>query len=1322
MEDSKLSELYKLSIKQFNELRNSNNEDARLSKEILLDDTRNKIEDRLTELIAKEVSNEDDEELGFYPELLDKDFNTKIYNKKEFNDYRAKPLGDNICDKNLGSFSLSNPQMLVKNYVSPHTPYNGLLLWWGVGIGKTCAAISIAEGFVSENSDRFKGRKTIIITSGETLNGQWRKAIFDPSREDKKVDKTINVQCSGDNYTNVYNSKLKVKRLKRQKVDDRAKEVLGNALVNKNYNFYGYEKFANDYEKYEEQALLLKPKTMTSEEAKILMIKDVFSNRVIIIDEAHNTNPQLVKKHEQKISPCIKKILRYSENTKLILLSATPINNSPRDIIWLLNLLLLNDKRGTLDPNEIFNREGDFKNEKMRELFLRKATGYISYIRSENPLSYPLRISPYKNLAKEVGGTIRPRKTKLQYRCYYPYTTSPSSVNDVIHLDEERETKIYKYLQLVENPLELFQYANYLASINENSKELVTFRKSIKDTVGRIGLIMVYPTPSDSDTPHEFLGDASLAGFKSCFRKRGTSDSTIYEYKSFCEDFLKRENIERYSKKFANIYDCIVSSSGIVFVHIPYKETAKTFCMMLEEGGYTRWSDTKSKKRNFLKTDTKPNGVKYLFLTGDTQNTTKKFLNDGIAKLNQNTNINGEEIKVVITTDVAKEGLNFFNVREIHLTSPWFHLNRLEQIIGRGMRNCSHKNLVEGERNVTIYYHAGTVPAGYCKSASGSRVKSPDDFSDRRTWNWDNVAPITETLKQTLPDNKLAKKLNAAGTVKLLLGETFDEYMYWYAIDKAKTIAPLERALKKRAFDCNLNKLANVNTATKYDKKNGKRLVTTAQGVEYKQELYDTDNSQICDFMECEYTCDNDVDKTKSVNMDTYNLRYAKNDIESVKTYIKGMFSVGFVYSLDDIKNYINDITRNSDIDELYIFYALDKFVKERITIYDSYNRPGYLLYVPNNKNDTYYIFQPYEIVDPVLSSNLRDKPISKTDKTKKITVKSSSKSVSKKSSKEKTVENVLNNQYNTLLEKLKGDKLITQNLNADGSLKSKKISVSKIDIMDDITNGDFSKHLEQILKFKIIDTMSQEQILEGLREGDEFIVDYLKPLSHSQLFAVPNYNDISVNLYVKDDDELREADFNEPVVKKIRKKNDVFKIKGENITFLKVPEDSKYGFEYDGVKHPRDKKNIYKISAYGYYGIEVKQRDKFLIKETLIASKKGDTYKTLKKNSDIRKDLKGSICQSNRDKRKLSSMLISMCEGDRIHFGKLPDKPKSNNNKNIYIRQKKNNAYHFVKLGKPECCVLIELLALYNRVRKGLLHYRYKYENEDFKLVTDTV
>ena len=152
---------------------------------------------------------------------------------------------------------------------------------------------------------------------------------------------------------------------------------------------------------------------------------------------------------------------------------------------------------------------------------------------------------------------------------------------------------------------------------------------------------------------------------------------------------------------------------------------------MLEEGGFDR-----HERRNFIHTDTPRNGMEYLFLTGDTADTSKKFLNESIARLNAVKNINGEHIKVVIATDVAKEGLNFFNVREIHILSPWFHLNRLEQYIGRGMRNCSHKNLDDALRNVTIYYHAATIPDGFCKNSSGSTVKAPNDYDDRRKWKW----------------------------------------------------------------------------------------------------------------------------------------------------------------------------------------------------------------------------------------------------------------------------------------------------------------------------------------------------------------------------------------------------------------------------------------------------------------------------------------------------------------------------------------------------------------------------------------------------------
>ena len=40
---------------------------------------------------------------------------------------------------------------------------------------------------------------------------------------------------------------------------------------------------------------------------------------------------------------------------------------------------------------------------------------------------------------------------------------------------------------------------------------------------------------------------------------------------------------------------------------------------------------------------------------------------------------------------------------------PWFHLNKIDQIIGRGIRNCSHIELPEEDRNVKLFLYASTL-------------------------------------------------------------------------------------------------------------------------------------------------------------------------------------------------------------------------------------------------------------------------------------------------------------------------------------------------------------------------------------------------------------------------------------------------------------------------------------------------------------------------------------------------------------------------------------------------------------------------------------
>ena len=81
-----------------------------------------------------------------YPNLNDINFNIKIAEKKEFYDtaydgtlYKDFKNYANILSN--ADFELSNHQLFVKNFLSFNTPYNSLLLYHGLGSGKTCSAI-----------------------------------------------------------------------------------------------------------------------------------------------------------------------------------------------------------------------------------------------------------------------------------------------------------------------------------------------------------------------------------------------------------------------------------------------------------------------------------------------------------------------------------------------------------------------------------------------------------------------------------------------------------------------------------------------------------------------------------------------------------------------------------------------------------------------------------------------------------------------------------------------------------------------------------------------------------------------------------------------------------------------------------------------------------------------------------------------------------------------------------------------------------------------------------------------------------------------------
>jgi hypothetical protein len=269
--------------------------------------------------------------------------------------------------------------------MSFQTPYNSLLLFHGLGSGKTCSAIGVCE----EMRDYLKQMgisKQIIIVASPNVQDNFRLQLFD-ERKLKEVDGIWTTKgCLGNKLLKEINP-TGMKGLPREKVIQQVKN-----LINMSYYFVGYLQFSNDIVRKSGNPEL-------STESKIRNLQNEYSDSLIVIDEVHNI--RISDDNENKsVAKNLMYLVSVVNNLRLLLLSATPMFNNYKEIVWLLNLMNMNDKRGIISVSDIFDKNGNFKPEvngiSGKEMLIRKATGYISYVRGENPYTFPFRVYPNK--------------------------------------------------------------------------------------------------------------------------------------------------------------------------------------------------------------------------------------------------------------------------------------------------------------------------------------------------------------------------------------------------------------------------------------------------------------------------------------------------------------------------------------------------------------------------------------------------------------------------------------------------------------------------------------------------------------------------------------------------------------------------------------------------------------------------------------------------------------------------------------------------------------------------------------------------------------
>ena len=137
----------------------------------------------------KSVSKVRSEKFTYYPDVTDPDFYQKITKKKEFYIHKQKGFTEEqkkditkACYRDRSVCELLPHQKLLKNLMSPDSPYRNLLIMHGTGSGKTLTAIQIAEhfkGYLRRINERLESKEgSIYIIASDEAQDNFKKELL----------------------------------------------------------------------------------------------------------------------------------------------------------------------------------------------------------------------------------------------------------------------------------------------------------------------------------------------------------------------------------------------------------------------------------------------------------------------------------------------------------------------------------------------------------------------------------------------------------------------------------------------------------------------------------------------------------------------------------------------------------------------------------------------------------------------------------------------------------------------------------------------------------------------------------------------------------------------------------------------------------------------------------------------------------------------------------------------------------------------------------------------------------------------------------------
>lgn len=891
--------------------------------------------------------NIDDINIG-YPKVADSNIQSKIYAKREFYYYKL-PERPNLSNYNeiaefrkkqcVLSGELLEHQSMLSNFINPDTPYKGLLVFHGTGTGKTGVGVAIGEKF-KQQVQRYR-TKIYILVPGPLLRENWKNDI---------------IKFTGDTYLRTHENTLFL--------NDEEKEKIRKQAVLNSQQYYKIISYKSFYRKVlgekiiEKKMIEGKIKSVYKKTTEGEFERDIgmdilhnLNNTLIIVDEAHNLTGNAY-------GEALMKIIRNSINLKVLLMTATPMKNLADDIVELINFLRPSDSQ--MQRDLIFTNSKNFNMELKPgglEYFKKMASGYISHLRGADPMTFAEKIDmgvkPKGLLFTKISQCVM---GKFQFEAYEQ--AKKLAIEEADSLDRKSEA-----------------VANFVfPALNSDKTKLVGL-------YGREGLTQLKNQLKNHYDKINNLIAKEILGLKKYDEELININENT---KNITGSILKKDNLKHFSTKF---YQAYVDMESNLFVGGPnsntesrtgfiYSNLVKTgieiFQEILNVNGFLPYEENKNNYR--IKDNTKCyfcnkahnehenkksntndlshafSPATYIVVTGQSSEEgaenipeeSKRIVSTVFSSL---ANKEGKNIKLVLGSKVMNEGISLHNVATVQILDVYFNFGRLDQVVGRAIRWCSHYNLMS-ETNpypkVKVYKYAVSLSAN---------------------------------------------TNNSVGTTKHELST--EEELYYKAEYKYVLVKKIERGMKEVAIDCALNQQGNmfkeeIDYYSNCIKPNDKLLdMTIVNKDEDKNKKIEPNVCPSkCDFTDCGYMCGDKILNSEyydpkrkiyknllksQLDLSTFTSNLARTEIEYGKKKIKELYMVGYVYDLKTITSYVEDSyskAKKDLFDDFFVQKALDELIpitendfnNFKDIIYDKTRRSGYLIYL-----DGYYIFQPFD-------------------------------------------------------------------------------------------------------------------------------------------------------------------------------------------------------------------------------------------------------------------------------------------------------------------------------------------------------------------------